>query len=102
MTVTRNDARQGGASQAQARSWDMRWQGHPIRVTSPVPAGAWESVASADPSTMPFQTPAWRDCVCSGSHWRDASRLYELTGGRQLVLMAARRSVPALPAIDAS
>ena len=59
-------------------------------------------LATADPSTMPFQTPAWRDCVCSGGHWRDASRLYELTGGRRLVLMAARRSVPGLPAIEAS
>ena len=37
-----------------------------------------------------------------GSRWRDASRLYELPGGRQLVLMAARRSVPGLPAVEAS
>ncbi len=102
MTVTRNGARRGGTTGAQARSWDVRWAGHPVRVTTPVPAGVWESVATADPSTMPFQTPAWRDCVCSGSQWRDASRLYELTGGRQLVLMAARRGVPGLPAIEAS
>ncbi len=102
MTVTRHGARRGGTTGAQARSWDVRWAGHPVRVTTPVPAGVWESVATADPSTMPFQTPAWRDCVCSGSQWRDASRLYELTGGRQLVLMAARRSVPGLPEIEAS
>jgi hypothetical protein len=102
MTVTRNGARRGGTSQAQPRAWDMRWQGHPVRVSTPVPADVWLSVASADPSTMPFQTPAWRDCVCSGSRWRDASRLYELPGGRQLVLMAARRSVPGLPAFEAS
>jgi hypothetical protein len=51
---------------------------------------------------MPFQTPAWRDCVCSGSRWRDASRLYELTDGRRLVLMAARKSVPGLPAVETS
>jgi hypothetical protein len=31
---------------------------------------------------MPFQTPVWRDCVCAGSPWRDASRLYELPEDR--------------------
>ena len=80
----------------------MRWQGRPVRVTTPVPAEVWQSVASADPSTMPFQTPIWRDCVCAGGRWRDASRLYELPDGRQLVLMAARRSIPGLPAVEAS
>jgi Acetyltransferase (GNAT) domain len=80
----------------------MRWQGRPVRVTTPVPAEVWQSVASADPSTMPFQTSIWRDCVCAGSQWRDASRLYELPDGRRLVLMAARRSIPGLPAVEAS
>lgn len=102
MTVTRTGARWGGTSQARTRAWDMRWQGRPVRVTTPVPAEVWQSVASADPSTMPFQTPIWRDCVCAGSQWRDASRLYELPDGRQLVLMAARRSIPGLPAVEAS
>jgi hypothetical protein len=80
----------------------MRWEGRPVRVTSPVPPGVWAIVAGADPSTMPFQTPAWRDCVCPGGTWRDASRLYELGNGRRLVLMAARRNVPGLPAIEAA
>ena len=88
--------------QAPGRAWETRWQGRPVRVTTPVPTEVWQSVASADPSTMPFQTPIWRDCVCAGSQWRDASRLYELADGRQLVLMAARRSVPGLPAVEAS
>jgi len=102
MTDTRNDARWGGPRQARTRTWDIQWQGRPVRVTTPVPADVWQSVASADPTTMPFQTPVWRDCVCAGSQWRDASRLYELPDGRQLVLMAARRSIPGLPAIEAS
>ena len=102
MTVTRNGARWGGAAQARARAWDTRWQGRPVRVTTPAPADVWQSVASADPSAMPFHTPIWRDCVCAGGQWRDASRLYELPGGRQLVLMAARRSIPGLPAVEAS
>jgi Acetyltransferase (GNAT) domain len=102
MAVTRNGARRGGTGQAQAHAWEMRWQGRPVRVSTMVPAGVWQELASADPSTMPFQTPAWRDCVCSGVHWRDASRLYELADGRRLVLMAARRSLPGLPAVEAS
>jgi Acetyltransferase (GNAT) domain len=101
MTVMRNGARRGGTRQEQAHAWEMRWQGRPVRVSTMVPVGVWEKVAGADPSTMPFQTPAWRDCVCSG-RWRDASRLYELADGRQLVLMAARRSLPGLPAVEAS
>lgn len=102
MTVTRNGARSAGTSQAQPRAREMRWQGRPVRVTTPVPAGVWQRVAGADPSTMPFQTSAWRDCVCSGGTWRDASRLYELGNGRRLILMAARRNVPGLPAVEAS
>jgi Acetyltransferase (GNAT) domain len=99
MTVARNGARRGGAG---PRAWEMHWQGRPVRVSTPVPTDVWQKVASADPSTMPFQTPAWRDCVCAGSHWHDASRLYELGGERRLVLMAARRSGPGLPAVEAS
>jgi hypothetical protein len=51
---------------------------------------------------MPFQTPAWRDCVRAGSGWQDASRLYETAGGRQLVLMMARRRVAPGLAVAAS
>ncbi len=66
--------------------------GRAVRVISPAPAEIWEEVAAADPSATPFQWPAWRDCVCSSGKWQDASRLYELPGGRQVVLMLARRT----------
>jgi hypothetical protein len=81
---------------------DLRWDGQTVRVTTPAPTAAWAAVARGDPTTMPFQTPAWRDCVCAGSGWRDASRLYETAGGRQLVLMMARRSVAPGVAVEAS
>jgi len=82
---------------------DVRWDGHVARVTTPVPADVWEAVASADPSAMPFHTPVWRDCVCSASGWQDASRLYELPGGRQLILMMARRAaLPSRLTVEAS
>ena len=91
-----------GEFRGEPRERDVRWNGHAVRVTTPVPTDVWTTVASTDPSTLPFQTPAWRDCVCSGSVWRDASRLYELPGGRQLVLMMARRGSPSQIAVKAS
>jgi hypothetical protein len=81
---------------------DMRWSGQPVRVTAPVPTEVWAEVAAADPSTLPFQTPVWRDCLCSGSGWRDASRLYEVRDGRRLVLMMARRAVAPGCVVEAS
>jgi O-antigen/teichoic acid export membrane protein len=82
---------------------DVRWDGQVARVTTPVPTDIWEAVAGADPSAMPFHTPVWRDCVCSVGGWEDASRLYELPGGRQLVLMMARRSaLPSRLTVEAS
>jgi hypothetical protein len=81
----------------------LRWDGRMVRVSTPVPTDVWAAVAAADPSTTVFQTPVWRDCVCSGSGWQDASRLYETTDGRQLILMMARRSgMPAGLAVQAS
>lgn len=74
-----------------ARDFDKCLNGQAVRVTSPVPPEVWDAVASADPCVTPFQLPAWRDCVCHGGDWEDASRLYELPGGRQLVFMLARR-----------
>jgi GNAT acetyltransferase-like protein len=74
----------------------------------PVPTAVWTEVAAADPNALPFQTPAWRDAVCAGrvggrgGGWGDASRLYETAGGRQLVLMMARRSVVPGLAVEAS
>src|SRR5215470_13098410 len=81
---------------------DVRWDGQVARVVTPVPTDVWETLAGADPSAMPFHLPVWRDCVCSGDGWEDASRLYELPGGRQLVLMMARRAVSRRLAVEAS
>jgi Acetyltransferase (GNAT) domain len=86
----------------QAGHRDLRWNGQVVRVTAPVPTAAWTAVAAADPTTLPFHTPAWRDCLVAGSGWQDASRLYELRSGRMLVLMMARRAVAPRLAIEAS
>jgi O-antigen/teichoic acid export membrane protein len=43
---------------AYRESRDLRWSGQAVRVTAPVPTGVWAEVAAADPTTLPFQTPA--------------------------------------------
>ncbi|HUY48268.1 MAG TPA: GNAT family N-acetyltransferase [Streptosporangiaceae bacterium] len=91
-----------GPPPGEPRHRDLRWDGRVVRVTTPAPADAWAALAAADPTTLPFQTTAWRHCVCAGSGWQDASRLYETAGGRQLVLMMARRSVGPRLAVEAS
>jgi Acetyltransferase (GNAT) domain len=64
-----------------------------VRVTSPAPRGPWREALAADPDTLPSQTPEWIDCMRSFGGYRDASRLYELPGGRRLVLPMVRRRI---------
>lgn len=94
MTAPDSDRNAVEESGGESRVRDIRWRNRIVQVTTPVPTKVWAEVAAADPSTMPSHTPAWRECVHSGSGWRDASRLYELPGERQLVLMMARRPGP--------
>ncbi|MDX6664874.1 MAG: hypothetical protein QOG68_1080 [Solirubrobacteraceae bacterium] len=62
-----------------------------VRVTSPAPRETWAALVRDDRDALLSQTPAWMDCVVAfGSH-EDASRLYELPGGRQVVLPMVRR-----------
>ena len=63
----------------------------PVRVTSPAPRDAWETTLASDPNAMVFHTPKWLDCICEYGGYEDASRLYELTGGRRVVLPIVRR-----------
>jgi hypothetical protein len=60
------------------------------RVTCPAPRDVWEQALALDPTALVFQSPAWLDCLCASGHYRDASRLYELSSGRRLVLPMAR------------
>jgi Acetyltransferase (GNAT) domain len=74
-----------------------------VRVTSPAPRGAWEEALASDPNALISHTPAWIDCVSSSGGYEDASRLYELPGGRRVVLpMVRRRNVPGPMASEAS
>jgi Acetyltransferase (GNAT) domain len=74
-----------------------------VGVSSPAPRGDWEAVLVDDPRALVDHTPAWTDLVCRVGAYEDASRLYELPGGRRLVLpMVRRRHLPEPLAFEAS
>lgn len=75
----------------------------PFHVTSPAPREVWQRVFEADANAMMYQSPVWLDCICALGSYEDASRLYELPGGRQLVLpLVRRKGFPAALATQAS
>jgi hypothetical protein len=74
-----------------------------MHVTSPAPRENWQAVLASDPKALVFQTPEWMDCVCRFGPYEDVSRLYELPGGRRLVLpIVRRRNRPRLLSSEAS
>lgn len=74
-----------------------------LRVTSPAPRDRWEAVLAADPNALVFQTPRWTDCACEFGSYEDASRLYELPNGRDVVVpMVRRRHRPTRLSTEAS
>jgi Acetyltransferase (GNAT) domain len=74
-----------------------------MRVISPAPRDVWRAVVGADPNALAFHTPEWTDCLCEFGPFEDSSRLYELDGGRQVVLpMVRRRDRPVSLVTEAS
>jgi Acetyltransferase (GNAT) domain len=53
---------------------------------------AWQRICDREPDLALSQTPAWSDCLCQDGRFTDVSRLYELPGGRHVVLPLVRRS----------
>ena len=90
-----------GEFRGEPRERDVRWNGHAVRVTTPVPTDVWTTVASTDPSTLPFHT-GLAGLRLLGQRVAGRERLYELPGGRQLVLIMARRGSPSRLAVKAS
>lgn len=62
-----------------------------LHVTSPAPRDIWATLLESSAEALAFQTPAWLDCICEVGGYKDASRLYETSGGEYLVLPMARR-----------
>ncbi len=61
-----------------------------VRVTSPAPRAAWESLVRSDPTAVVGQSPKWRDAVVAGGRYDDASVHYAFPSGREVVLPLAR------------
>lgn len=62
-----------------------------FRVTSPAPRDLWQEILAADPWSLESQSPAWAEAAAATGGLADASRLYELPGGRRLVVPMLRR-----------
>ncbi len=74
-----------------------------FHVTSPAPREVWLDLLKSDAKALPSQTPAWLDCICAMGGYEDASRLYETSGGRQLILpMVRRKGLPATLTTESS
>jgi hypothetical protein len=74
-----------------------------VGVTSPAPPDAWREVLASDPEALVTQSPEWTEALCAAGRHVDASRLYELPGGRRVVLpMVRRRGLPGAFAVEAS
>jgi hypothetical protein len=63
-----------------------------IRCTSPAPRGPWMTLLGSAANTLAFHTPNWIDCVCESGGYQDASRLYETSTGRHLLVPMVRRA----------
>lgn len=61
------------------------------KVVSPAPRDIWENLIEQDSSVLVSQTPGWIDAM-RAMGYRDASRLYEMANGRQMVLPLVRRA----------
>lgn len=94
------------------RNWNLEWTMERVAselhsgllsVTSPAPRRAWETVVHASTQALAFHTPAWLDCLCEVGGYADASRLYELRGGRWAILpLVRRRGLARTLAVEAS
>jgi hypothetical protein len=64
---------------------------------SPAPRDAWTALLAGTDDALAFQTPRWTDCLCATGRFRDASRLYETSDGRRLLVPMVRRAGLAWP-----
>jgi len=62
-----------------------------FQVISPAPRDVWQALLEVDTEAVPYQNPAWLDCVCAIGNYEDVSRLYKTSDGRQFILPLVRR-----------
>lgn len=74
-----------------------------INITTPAPREVWEALLLSDREAIPYQMPAWLDAICATGGYEDASCLYEMASGQQLLLpMVRRKGLPNLLSTSAS
>ena len=59
-------------------------------VVTPAPRDRWHELFTASEESFPFQSPDWFECILAAGGFEDASRLYVLEGGRELILPLVR------------
>ena len=69
-------------------------------VLTPAPKSAWKSITESSAEATCFQSPEWLDAACEVGNFEDASRLYEYSDGRRLVLPMLREPSP-IPGLTA-
>ncbi|HLJ09013.1 MAG TPA: GNAT family N-acetyltransferase [Acidimicrobiia bacterium] len=70
---------------------------------SPAPRDEWREILAADPFALESQSPEWAEAAVAVGRVNDVSRLYELAGGRRIVVpMLRRRPTAGRAAIDGS
>ena len=68
-----------------------------VQMVSPAPRDIWRGVLRDDPGATALQTPEYLAAVLTATRGRDASRVYQLSDGRQLVLpLVQERSMAGL------
>ena len=63
-----------------------------LSVISPAPRDEWRAVVANDPTALPEHAPEWVDALCAAGSYRDASRYYRHSDGREFVLPLVRRT----------
>lgn len=81
-----------GRSLEDVRCRSMSSHSLQTTVVSPVPRDLWDQEFKADRLAVPYQSPRWFDGLCAGGHFKDASRMYELSDGRRYILPLACHS----------
>ena len=61
MTVTRDGAQWGGTAEAPVRAREFRWEGRPVRVSAPVPAGVWRRGVEGNAADSRAGTDEYRE-----------------------------------------
>jgi Acetyltransferase (GNAT) domain len=63
-----------------------------LSIVSPAPRDEWRAVVANDPTALPEHAPEWVDALCAVGPYRDASRYYQHSDGREFVLPMVRRT----------